>query len=870
MIRVCLLLTWAWFGVASPIAIAEPLLGADLSADDFVPPGPSEEVTPPTQPPPASMLPLIAGRPYEEAQAILGRHEQELIHLPGANGVSMDSEGLIVYTDNPTVVPPQVEGLPVRAMPPLKRGPISSGQKAGEESLSEASEEAGTPTEGQCGTEAYWDATLGHCQRHAQPPTLDPNLLPPPPGVIILRPDGKREQADACPIGFNEHVSLNSWRFCLSPGHSGPIPPLMAPPIAGIAYEEALKILERHQESLMKLPGVESVGLDAEGIRVETKTPPPGLPAAVEGLPVRVVPPSDGPLIGANHTSTTRVRPLHGGVAMADDFVPALGGTLTAVGLFQGKPWLIFPSHLLRTCYVGGPPDQLCPVGTPLASCSNHYGGTTQVRQPIGTVPEIVGFAQRWDVLQAGVNTTDAALAFMDNDTIEGNGSLSANRTLEIWGTFSGREAIPVVSSTATVTVVSMDPTNSGTHLKPARVSAVGQARNVGFGCRGQGSPLVPLISQTDLQAIGNVCFSPGDSGSPVLNSAGEIIGMFNWIDTGSATCTGGGNVRGGGTSASVVRQVLGFDSWYGTQTSGATTITADNSIGLFRPSNAIWSQDNGNGKFDGCGAEQSGGNPNTQDYCYGVFGAPGKNDIAVPGDWDGNGSITLGVYHTDQTACPNTSSQCFRLSNSNFPPATSSVIHTGPASFGYRPVVGKWPGPPPVNNGKTKVGVFRSSTGEWYLESGNGLVDGCSNDYCFDTYDGNPNNTSPSNWTRPGDIPLAGDWNGDGTVTVGVFRPSNGTFYLSNTYLTIGAQPVLSVSSFAVDPTLGYAPVVGNWTGTAGDKLGLFKSSISRWYLDNGNLSWPSCTEDQCSTLYTGAAGDHPAVFGSSTVKSN
>ncbi|MGE0826968.1 MAG: hypothetical protein AB7G75_07650 [Candidatus Binatia bacterium] len=51
----------------------------------------------------------------------------------------------------------------------------------------------------------------------------------------------------------------------------------------------------------MKLPGVESVGLDAEGIHVETKTPPRGLPAAVEGLPVRAVPPIGSPLIGASH-----------------------------------------------------------------------------------------------------------------------------------------------------------------------------------------------------------------------------------------------------------------------------------------------------------------------------------------------------------------------------------------------------------------------------------------------------------------------------------------------------------------------------------------------------------------------------------------
>lgn len=368
------------------------------------------------------------------------------------------------------------------------------------------------------------------------------------------------------------------------------------------------------------------------------------------------------------------------------------------------------------------------------------------------------------------------------------------------------------------------------------------------------------IYSQDDLEYTSTRPLIGGNSGALVLNALGEVVALHRWSFGPVA-----GLYHGGGSKIQKVKTVLGFNSFYGSQAIN------DNTIGLFRPSNALWSRDNSNGKFDGCGAEQSDGDP-TKDFCYGVFGAPGKNDIAVTGDWDAdaNKTVTLGVYHTDQTACPNTASQCFRLSNSNFPPSTSSVIHTGPASFGYKPIVGQWVGP---NPGRTKVGVFRSSTGQWQLENGNGTVDACTIDYCFDTYnEANPSDPSPSNWTRPNDLPIAGDWDGNGTITIGVFRPSNGTFYFSNTALGVGVQPLLSVSSFAVDPNVNpdYMPVVGNWTGTPGDKLGLFKSSISRWYLDNGNLSWPSCAEDQCSTLYTGTAGDNPAVFGNSIIKAN
>ena len=46
-------------------------------------------------------------------------------------------------------------------------------------------------------------------------------------------------------------------------------------------------------------------------------------------------------------------------------------------------------------------------------------------------------------------------------------------------------------------------------------------------------------------------------------------------------------------------------------------------------------------------------------------------------------------------------------------------------------------------------------------------------------------NTAGPANDTvtlgMPGDVPIAGDWNGDGVTTVGVYRPSTNTFLLSN-----------------------------------------------------------------------------------------
>lgn len=50
-------------------------------------------------------------------------------------------------------------------------------------------------------------------------------------------------------------------------------------------------------------------------------------------------------------------------------------------------------------------------------------------------------------------------------------------------------------------------------------------------------------------------------------------------------------------------------------------------------------------------------------------------------------------------------------------------------------------------------------------------------------------------------DIPLAGDWNGDGVDTVGVYRPPNATFYLTNSPAQRPSDLVLYVE---VDATAG------------------------------------------------------------------
>jgi hypothetical protein len=113
----------------------------------------------------------------------------------------------------------------------------------------------------------------------------------------------------------------------------------------------------------------------------------------------------------------------------------------------------------------------------------------------------------------------------------------------------------------------------------------------------------------------------------------------------------------------------------------------------------------------------------------------PGPKEIAVAGDWNGDGTSTPGwfadgIWHLLLDARTGATTT-FRFG------ATGDV-----------PVTGDWNG-----DGRTTVGVRRE--GDWLLRNGNsrGPV---SYSFLFG---------------RPSDVPVTGDWNGDGRTTVGVER---------------------------------------------------------------------------------------------------
>jgi hypothetical protein len=82
------------------------------------------------------------------------------------------------------------------------------------------------------------------------------------------------------------------------------------------------------------------------------------------------------------------------------------------------------------------------------------------------------------------------------------------------------------------------------------------------------------------------------------------------------------------------------------------------------------------------------------------------------------------------------------------------------------------------------------------------------------------------------GDLPLAGDWDGDGTDEVGLFRPATNVFYLD---LNGDGAITAADAKFAMGNS-GDLPLIGDWNGDGIDHVGLFRPSNNRYILDINN----------------------------------
>jgi hypothetical protein len=119
-----------------------------------------------------------------------------------------------------------------------------------------------------------------------------------------------------------------------------------------------------------------------------------------------------------------------------------------------------------------------------------------------------------------------------------------------------------------------------------------------------------------------------------------------------------------------------------------------------------------------------------------------------------------------------------------------------------------------------------------------------------FNVATGYPTLPPTFNFGQVGDIPVAGDWNGDGIETPGVYRPSTQEFLLSDSLTNPQTNHVVKFGG-AQD-----LPVAGDWNGDGIDTPGTYRPSDGRFRLTNAITGIPAAPDN---TFQLGANQDLP-----------
>ncbi len=230
---------------------------------------------------------------------------------------------------------------------------------------------------------------------------------------------------------------------------------------------------------------------------------------------------------------------------------------------------------------------------------------------------------------------------------------------------------------------------------------------------------------------------------------------------------------------------------------------------------------------------------------------------IAFVGDYDGDGSDEIGLY---------LNGTWFIDKNGNGE-IDAEDLHARLGTKQDRPVVGDWNG-----DGKDDIGIFGP---EWqgdrrHMEHEPGLPDVANKRRhkpknlppipAEATIGGRELLNSTENQQRidlidhvfefgiGSDVPVAGDWNGDGISTPGVNRNGEWKFDQDGD----GQFSEGDLKAQFGEP--GWRPVVGDWNGDGRDQIGVFRAG--EWILDtNGNRM----LDEDDTRVTLGKAGDRP-----------
>jgi hypothetical protein len=271
----------------------------------------------------------------------------------------------------------------------------------------------------------------------------------------------------------------------------------------------------------------------------------------------------------------------------------------------------------------------------------------------------------------------------------------------------------------------------------------------------------------------------------------------------------------------------LGENYWVDVVLSTTTSARILTKAGIFR-SGFFWLLDvDGNQQWD---------SPPDLAFAYGGI----VGDIPITGDWNGNGHTCAGIYRA-KNGLFILDSNCDGVFDAG-DAVNKFLQNVGGSLPGDVPVVGDWNG-----SGTSKIGIVREGF-LWLLDlNGDGIYEpGTDLQY---VYGG-----------APGDIPVVGDWTGTGTTKIGVLRA--GYLWLLDANGN-GTWDGTASGDFAFAfGAPGDVPVVGDWTGDGVTKVGMFRDGFL-WVLDSDDPSVTNATGQAPLIVFPfgGVAGDVPIV---------
>jgi hypothetical protein len=130
---------------------------------------------------------------------------------------------------------------------------------------------------------------------------------------------------------------------------------------------------------------------------------------------------------------------------------------------------------------------------------------------------------------------------------------------------------------------------------------------------------------------------------------------------------------------------------------------------------------------------------------------------ISVPGDYNGDGTQELAVWR------PSNGNWYISTANRSWANKGSAYMVVQWGQQGDIPVPADYDG-----DGIQELAVWRPSNGNWYISTANRSWSQKGRDYMV------------VQWGQRGDIPVPADYDGDGIQELAVWRPSNGSWYIS------------------------------------------------------------------------------------------